>query len=141
MTDPEFREAYGRHKDVLYRFALRMTGSGAAAEDLVHDCFVALLKNPAAYDIQRGSLRSFLIGVTRNLALKRLRGERAWDELGDDSVAICEPFDTDGEERAEIVAPLGGIPSGLPAARSSDSGGIRGTFNLSMKFRESWEQN
>jgi len=103
MTDPEFREAYGRHKDVLYRFALRMTGSGTAAEDLVHDCFVALLKNPATYDSQRGSIRSFLFGVTRNLALKRMRGAQAWDELDDDCVT-CEPFDTDGRERAEIVA-------------------------------------
>lgn len=102
MTDAEFREAYGRHKDVLYRFATRMTGSGAVAEDLVHDCFVALLNNPEAYDKQRGSLRSFLIGVTRNLALKRLRSERPWDELDNDLVS--EPCDTDGKERAEIVA-------------------------------------
>jgi DNA-directed RNA polymerase specialized sigma24 family protein len=42
MTDAEFREAYGRHKDILYRFALRMTGSAAAAEDLVQDCFLLL---------------------------------------------------------------------------------------------------
>ena len=34
MTDAEFREAYGRHKDMLYHFAWRMTGSavtGSAA--------------------------------------------------------------------------------------------------------------
>ena len=103
MTDPEFREAYGRHKDVLYRFAWRMTGSPAAAEDVVQDCFLALLRNPAAYDHQRGTLRSFLIGVTRNLALKRLRGERPFEELDDES-AICQPIDSDGHDRAEIVS-------------------------------------
>lgn len=103
MTDSEFREAYGRHKDILYRFAWRMTGSPAAAEDLVQDCFLALLRNPAAYDRQRGTLRSFLIGVTRNLALKRLRGQRPFEELNDES-AICRPIDTEGRDRAEIVA-------------------------------------
>src|ERR1035438_7211937 len=71
MTDAEFREAYGRHKDMLYRFARRMTGSGAAAEDLVQDCFLMLWRNAAAYDPERGTLRGFLIGVARNLALKR----------------------------------------------------------------------
>jgi RNA polymerase sigma-70 factor (ECF subfamily) len=103
MTNAEFREAYGRHKDVLYRYAWRMTGSPAAAEDLVQECFLALLRNPAAYDHQRGTLRSFLIGVTRNLALKRLRGEKPFEEL-DDEAAICQPIDVEGSGRAEIVA-------------------------------------
>ena len=31
MTGAEFHEAYGRHKDVLYRFARRMTGSASVA--------------------------------------------------------------------------------------------------------------
>jgi len=103
MTHPEFREAYGRHKDVLYRFAWRMTGSSAAAEDVVQDCFLLLLRNGTTYDAERGALRSFLFGVTRNLALKRLRSERTFDDL-DDGVAICEPLDAVGEERAELVA-------------------------------------
>ena len=40
MTDAGFREAYGQHKDMLYRFARAMTGSAAIAENLVHDCFL-----------------------------------------------------------------------------------------------------
>src|ERR1022692_3020478 len=103
MTDAEFRDAYGRHKDMLYRFAWRMTGSAVAAEDLVQDCFLMLWRNAAAYDRQRGTLRSFLIGVTRNLALKRFRRERTFDELGEES-AICGPIDPVGRERGEMVA-------------------------------------
>ncbi len=103
MTDQEFREQYQRHKDVLYRFAWRMTGSGAAAEDLVHDCFLIYWRNPALYDPARGNLRSFLMGVTRNLALKRLRRERSFEELEEDS-ASCGPLDPAGRERGEMVA-------------------------------------
>jgi RNA polymerase sigma-70 factor (ECF subfamily) len=113
MTDPEFRAAYGQNKNMLYRFAWRMTGSPMAAEDIVQDCFLVLLRNPAAYDRQRGTLRSFLIGVTRNLALKRLRAERAFEELDAETVA-CLPIDLSSlnslnslnneTERASLVA-------------------------------------
>jgi RNA polymerase sigma-70 factor (ECF subfamily) len=104
MTDSEFRQAYGQHKDLLYRFARRMTGSGAAAEDVVQDCFLTLWRNAAVYDRERGTLRGFLIGVTRNLALKRLRRERTFDELDSDDAATCGPIDPAGRERSEMVA-------------------------------------
>ncbi len=103
MTDADIREAYGQHKDLLYRFAWRMTGSAATAEDLVQDCFLMLWRNAAVYDPKRGTLRSFLIGVTRNLALKHLRKQRPVDEL-EDASAICGPMDPSDRERGEIVA-------------------------------------
>lgn len=103
MTDAEFREAYGRHKDMLYRFAWRMTGSAAAAEDLVQECFLNLWRNTAAYDQGRGELRGFLIGVTRKLALKRLRWDRPYDQL-DEETATCGPIDPAGLGRGEMVA-------------------------------------
>ncbi len=90
----------GRHKDMLYRFAWRMTGSAAAAEDLVQDSFLALWRNTAAYNRERGALRSFLIGVTRNLALKRLRWDRPYDALEEESAA-CGPIDPAGNWSAE----------------------------------------
>jgi len=102
MTDAEFREAYAHHKDVLYRFARRLTGLDEAAEDLVHDCFLMLWRNGTTYDRERGTLRSFLIGVTRNLAWKRLRKERAFDALEDDTI-VGDPIDPVGRERGEMV--------------------------------------
>jgi RNA polymerase sigma-70 factor (ECF subfamily) len=103
MTDAEFREAYRRHKDVLYRFARRMTGSAAVAEDVVQDSFLLLWRNAAVYDPDRGGLRSFLIGVARNIALKRLRSDRPCDELEEDSL-VAGFIDLEGLERAEAVA-------------------------------------
>lgn len=103
MTDADLQAAYAAHKDVLFRFAWRMTGSPAAAEDLVHDSFIALLRNPAAFDRDRGALRSFLLGITRNLALKRARRERTFRDLDDDT-AISPSIDLVNRERAAIVA-------------------------------------
>lgn len=101
MTDSEFRQAYGQHKDMLYRFARRLTGSPATAEDLVQECFLLLWRGSVRHAPERGSLRSFLIGVLRNLAWKRLR-ERTFDELEEDA-AMCAPIDPVGRERGEMV--------------------------------------
>jgi RNA polymerase sigma-70 factor, ECF subfamily len=103
MTDAEFREAYRRNKDVLYRFARRMSGSSSEAEDVVQDTFLELWRKPSRFDSTRGTLRSFLIGVTANLIRRRLRSDRPYDDLEDDS-AVCGPIDLAGLERAEIVA-------------------------------------
>lgn len=103
MTDAEFREAYESHKELLFRFACRMMASAEAAEDLVHDCFLLLWRKAVVYERERGSLRNFLFGVTRNLALKRLGQEGRFDELTED-VAICGPIDLANGERGDIVA-------------------------------------
>jgi RNA polymerase sigma-70 factor (ECF subfamily) len=103
MTDPEFHTAFHCHKDVLYRFAYRMSGSAAAAEDVVQDCFLALWRNPAAYHPDRGPLRPFLLGMARNLLRKRWRGERPYDSLEDDT-ALCGPIDLEDRERADAIA-------------------------------------
>jgi RNA polymerase sigma-70 factor, ECF subfamily len=102
MTDPDFRNAFYTHKDVLYRFVYRMTGSANGAEDIVQECFLALWRKPEAYDPNRGALRAFLLGIARKLVLKRWRDEHPHDSLEEDS-SICGPVDLLGQERAEIV--------------------------------------
>jgi RNA polymerase sigma-70 factor (ECF subfamily) len=103
MTDPEFRDAFHGHKDVLYRFAYRMTGSSSAAEDVVQECFLALWRRPDAYDPDRGSVRAFLLGIVRNLILTRWRDERSYEALDDESF-VCLPIDLVHNERIETIA-------------------------------------
>ena len=102
MTDEDFRDAFHRHKAVVHRFAYRMTGSSSAAEDVVQDCFLILWRKPAAYDPSRGGMQSFLLGVARNLVLKRWRDERPHDTLEDDSLAV-QPLHIRDDGRAEAV--------------------------------------
>src|SRR3954466_14513431 len=80
-----------------------MTGSVQTAEDIVQDCFVSLWRKPGAYDPQRGSLRSFLLGTTRNLVLKRWRDVRDHDLLEPESVT-SPPVDLEAQERSAAVA-------------------------------------
>src|ERR1043166_3681294 len=68
-----FIDLYERHRRPLFRFAYRMLGSVASAEDVTHECFVFLLMQPGRSAPARPPLRPFLWGVIRNLALKQLR--------------------------------------------------------------------
>jgi len=67
-----FTLVYRRHQAALYRFALRMTGSRWAAEEIVQDIFMTLVREPRKYDPKRGALSAFLFGVARNRILKHL---------------------------------------------------------------------
>src|SRR5690242_17351668 len=103
MTEGEFRAAFFEHKESVYRFAWRMTNSSGAAEDIAQDVFFALLRRPDAFDQARGRLRSFLLGIARNLALKRWRDERPWETLEEEHCVI-PPLDPERWEIAEAVA-------------------------------------
>src|ERR1700682_339740 len=65
-----FTLLYRRHQGALYRFALRMTGSIWAAEEIVQDVFMTLIREPIKYDAERGPLAAFLFGIARNKVMK-----------------------------------------------------------------------
>ena len=67
-----FTLVYRRHQAALYRFAVRMTGNNWAAEEIVQDVFMTLMRDPKKYDPTRGALGAFLYGVARNRVLKHL---------------------------------------------------------------------
>ncbi|PYU77097.1 MAG: hypothetical protein DMG49_00265 [Acidobacteria bacterium] len=48
MTESEFRDAFHSHKDVVYRFAHRMTASSSTAEDIVQECFSGCGRRPSS---------------------------------------------------------------------------------------------
>jgi RNA polymerase sigma-70 factor (ECF subfamily) len=102
VTDSDFQSIFAEHKDSVYRFAWRMTNSPAAAEDIAQDVFLQLLRHPDRFDPGRGRLGAFLLGIARNLALKRWRDEHGWEELEDDRF-IAKPVAMEHIEIAEIV--------------------------------------
>ena len=82
-----FQILYERYRDPIFRFAYRLLGSAEAAEDVVHDCFLSLIKEPGRFDSTRASLRTYLYAAARNQAAKRYQSfgrETAIDELADE---------------------------------------------------------
>ena len=66
-----FQILYERYRDPIFRFAYRLLGSIEAAEDVTHDCFLSLIKEPGRFDSSRASLRTYIYAAARNLAAKR----------------------------------------------------------------------
>jgi RNA polymerase sigma-70 factor (ECF subfamily) len=67
---------YERHRDAVYRFAYRLLGRSALAEDVTHDCFLSLIREPRRFDPARAvQLRTYLYAAARNLAMKHFRRE------------------------------------------------------------------
>jgi RNA polymerase sigma-70 factor (ECF subfamily) len=84
-----FVALYRRRQGGVYRFALHMSGSATAAEDVTQEVFLALMRDGAKFDPRRGSLAAFLYGIARNHVLRWL-DRPAFGEL---------------EARAELASP------------------------------------
>jgi RNA polymerase sigma-70 factor (ECF subfamily) len=70
------RELYQRHGRALLRFSSAMCRSRQAAEDLVHDTFVALLRDPSLFDPAQGTVFGYLCGVLRHRVSRHFRHEK-----------------------------------------------------------------
>lgn len=82
-----FVELYERHRDAVFRFVYRLSGTVEMAEDLTHDCFLSLIRKPENFVVNRASLRTYLFSAARNLWLKQLRKlgrESALDDFHED---------------------------------------------------------
>jgi RNA polymerase sigma-70 factor (ECF subfamily) len=78
-----FQVLYSRYRDLIFRFAYRLVGSAAAAEDVTHDCFLTLIRQPERFNAERASFRTYLYAVARNLSLKNFNNSRRESPLSD----------------------------------------------------------
>jgi len=99
------RELYERHGRALLRFSSAMCRSRQAAEDLVHDTFVALLRGPHLFDPAQGTAYNYLCGVLRHRISRHFRQQKRWVALADDdSAAAHEAGPADEVARSEVSA-------------------------------------
>jgi RNA polymerase sigma-70 factor (ECF subfamily) len=68
-----FAAFYDRHASAVHGFANRIVRSRAIAEDVTQDAFVAFWRAREHYAGDRGSARSWLLGIARNRAIDATR--------------------------------------------------------------------
>jgi RNA polymerase sigma-70 factor (ECF subfamily) len=102
--EPAFLALYRRHRTPVFRFAWRFTGSTHAAEDITQECFLALFAG-AGFNPKQGSLRAYLFGIARHLAMRRMRiEERESEEPAEYAAPPCDALgDLIGQERSAAV--------------------------------------
>lgn len=104
LRDPrQFDRAYTEHAPAMLASANRVLRDTAAAEDVVHDVFMALWRKPTAFDPARGNLGSYLTMMARSRALDRWRTRVARESAVDRVKQQIRPESVIAEDAAEPV--------------------------------------
>jgi RNA polymerase sigma-70 factor (ECF subfamily) len=114
-----FEVVFDRHADAAFSLAYRMCGRRSTAEDVVQEAFLSLWRSGARYDPQRGSVRSWVLGVVHNRAIDLFRREsaRAGQDVNAEGIVerMPAPEDTAGEVQSredadEVRTALNDLP-------------------------------
>ena len=69
-------QMYQRHGRAVFSLALYVVRDPATAEEITQDAFFTLWQKARQFDAARGKFESWLLQITRNLAIDRLRHQR-----------------------------------------------------------------
>jgi RNA polymerase sigma factor (sigma-70 family) len=103
----------------VFGLAVTMVGNPAVAEEIAQEAFTRAWRHAAAYDARRGRVATWLLSITRNLAIDHLRAKRTEPldpaAIGDAARALWATAGESSAEQAsgethELRAALGGLP-------------------------------
>jgi RNA polymerase sigma-70 factor (ECF subfamily) len=119
-TEPAaFEVIYDRHASASFSLAYRMCGTRSLAEDIVQEAFLSIWRSGARYDRARGSVRTWILGITHHRAIDVLRRGtvqerfRASDEGIEERLEASELTDVEvarREEAQEVRGALEDLP-------------------------------
>lgn len=116
------RDVYDRSAAKLFGVCLRIFPQAADAEDALQDAFMTIWQRAGSFDPTRGSPITWLVTVTRNRAIDRLRAQGQGQgkphlplDLGDDIAderADAEALLIAGDERTRLLDCLSTLSPG-----------------------------
>jgi RNA polymerase sigma factor (sigma-70 family) len=75
----------------VYGLAFTVLGDARAAEDAAQEALLRAWRHADTFDLRRGRVDSWLLGITRNVAIDALRKRRAVVVAPDDLLALVPP--------------------------------------------------
>jgi RNA polymerase sigma-70 factor, ECF subfamily len=114
-----FEVVYDRHAGAAFSLAYRMCGVRQLAEEVVQEAFLSIWRSGARYDRRRGSVRTWILGITHHRAIDALRRgvvqdrHRASDEGIEERLEASDRTDVEvarREEAHEIRGALDVLP-------------------------------
>jgi RNA polymerase sigma factor (sigma-70 family) len=92
-----------RHQRRVFGLAATMLRDNALAEDVAQEAFVRAWRHAGAYDARRGSVTTWLLAITRNLAVDALRASRS-TPTADDVLEAQLPPSRDVPAESSVAA-------------------------------------
>ena len=115
---------FRRRQGDVYRVAMLMTGSAAAAEDVTQDVFLSVIRDASRFEPGRASVAAWLCGIARNHARRRL--DREWR-----TVPLPEHSELTRAVPAVQPDPVGDLSSAEQLERLR-----RAVLSLPIRYRE-----
>lgn len=114
-----FSHLFSAHQRSIFRYAAYMCGTDAA-DDVVQDTFLAVLRQSSRHDAPAGTIGGYLFGIARHLVLKELgvRREELVEDIGTVSdAAVTEDATVLNDlSRAETIETVRAAVRSLPPA-------------------------
>jgi RNA polymerase sigma-70 factor, ECF subfamily len=119
-----FTALFRQRQADVYRVALLMTGSAAAAEDVTQEVFLAVMQDAERFESGRATVLAWMCGIARNHARRRLQRDRRTQPL-------LESADMDQPTMVVQPDPLADLASAaeIQALR-------RAVLSLPIRYRE-----
>jgi RNA polymerase sigma-70 factor, ECF subfamily len=114
-----FSQLFARHARAVFRYATYLCGRDAA-DDVVQETFLAVLRQRDRRDAPEGSVQAYLLGIARHMALKRVSAPETWTETPleavhvDERATTAEPTTLDAMTQQETVAAIRAAVNALP---------------------------
>ena len=87
----------------VFGLAVAVAGDAALAEDIAQEAFLRAWRHAAAYDSRRGTVATWLLAITRNLAIDAIRLRRPVAIDPESLLVLQMPSQTRGPEDAATV--------------------------------------
>jgi RNA polymerase sigma factor (sigma-70 family) len=111
-----FRGLFGRYAPTAKALALRVVRQQHLAEEIVQEAFMAVWRNPGAYEEQRGSVKTWLMGMVHHRAVDAVRREESQRRRAEAEGAVAT---LETEDHAEAIATELGAPQERAAIRAA----------------------
>lgn len=102
-------KAFDEYHQAVYSFLYRLTRREDIAEDITQECFLALIRAPQRFDQTRGTMKTYLFSIARNLALKHYRDYRQEAPLEGQPKQAADPRGT-LELRSAVAEAVAALP-------------------------------
>ncbi len=98
-----FELVYDRHGGAAFSLAYRMVGNRVVAEDVVQEAFMSIWRSRMRYESERGSVRSWVLGIVHHRTIDALRRNLVHDRRRTSAEGIEERHEAPERTDVEVA--------------------------------------